>query len=195
MKTSTARRARPPHRPARDDGDDRGRATTMPILQQPRGDLEILAAAPYWSSRICSVCLARAISSLRPPGFPAPNHNGRRSPSSCRCAFACARGRPGRRRRRARPHRFRGGAHGRAANGLGLEEGPQVGGVDIAGDGLVLCLLAADFGDRQHQREHGDEQRDLLVAALGRLDVSGHESFLVSERSLHRACRSGIIAA
>src|SRR6266705_4541892 len=78
-----------------------------------------------------------------------------------------------------------GGAHGSLADGLRLEEGPQVRGLDVIGERARLRALAERLRKRKHEREDGDEQCDFLV---GGIDVSvgfGHASFSVGRSSVN----------
>jgi hypothetical protein len=73
-------------------------------------------------------------------------------------------------------------AQRRLADVLGLIERPQIRGLDVGAQALGLRALAQGLGERQEQREHRDQERDLLVRAgdvlglLGVLDlfVCGH---------------------
>ncbi len=60
---------------------------------------------------------------------------------------------------------FGGGLNHGAADALGLEEGPQVRGLDVLADRLGLRALAQRFRQRQTQGDHRDQQRDLPVLA------------------------------
>ena len=62
--------------------------------------------------------------------------------------------------------------HGQA-NGLGLEKRPQVVGGNVQGNGEGLCALAQCLGERQEQRQHRDQQRDLLVGMRRMLGMLG----------------------
>src|SRR6202035_2724307 len=63
------------------------------------------------------------------------------------------------------------GPQHRLADGLGLEEIPQVGGFDVLAQRRRLRALAQRLGKRQEQREYRNHQRDLLVGMPGVLDV------------------------
>src|SRR4029450_8205743 len=60
---------------------------------------------------------------------------------------------------------FGGGLHHGAADALGLEERPQVRGLDVLADSFGLRALAQRFRQRQEQRDDSDERRALLVGA------------------------------
>src|SRR4030088_2578099 len=62
--------------------------------------------------------------------------------------------------------------HG-AADALGLEEGPEVGGLDVLAEGLGLGALAQRLREREKQRDHRDQQSDLLVGAGSMLGMLG----------------------
>src|ERR1035437_7800681 len=64
----------------------------------------------------------------------------------------------------------RGLNHG-AADALGLKERPQVRTFDILADGFGLGALAQRLRQREKQRDHGNQQRDLLVLAGGVLGM------------------------
>ena len=68
---------------------------------------------------------------------------------------------------------LRGRLHHGAANALGLKEGPEIRGFDVLADGFGLRPLAQGLGQRQKQRDHRDQQGDLLVGAGGMLGVLG----------------------
>ena len=53
----------------------------------------------------------------------------------------------------------------RAANGLRLHEIPQIRGFDLKVQRLRLRGLAEGLGEREEQRQHRDDQRDLLVVS------------------------------
>src|SRR5262245_2773153 len=56
--------------------------------------------------------------------------------------------------------------HGGLADGLGLIEGPQVGGFDIVAQGIRLRAPLKQFGDGEEKRQYGDEDGDPLVVSL-----------------------------
>jgi hypothetical protein len=56
-----------------------------------------------------------------------------------------------------------GGTKRRLADGLGLEEIPGVGCLDVERDAFRLRTLPEHFGEREEKRDHRDQQRDLLV--------------------------------
>src|SRR5260370_13637546 len=58
------------------------------------------------------------------------------------------------------------GSQYRLADGLRLEERPQVRGFDIGRQRGGLGALAQRFRERKHQREDGDQERNALVAAV-----------------------------
>src|SRR6266852_4499674 len=58
------------------------------------------------------------------------------------------------------------GSQYRLADGLRLEERPQVRGFDIGRERGGLGALAQRFRERKHQREDGDQQGNALVAAV-----------------------------
>src|SRR5205807_3139155 len=60
----------------------------------------------------------------------------------------------------AEPGVFGGGLNHGAANALGLEERPEVRGLDVLADRFGLRALAQRFRQRQAQRDHGYQQRD-----------------------------------
>jgi hypothetical protein len=100
-------------------------------------------------SRRCSAFFARAESSLRP------------SPVSGSDRLA----------RGERPELLGRGPERGLADGLGLEERPQVGGLDVGIQRLGLGRLAQGLREREHQREHRDQERDALVVRTVRFDV------------------------
>src|SRR6516225_11147592 len=59
-----------------------------------------------------------------------------------------------------------GGTKRRLADGLGLEEIPGVGCLDVERNSFRLRAFAEHLGERQKERDHRDQQRDLLVPAL-----------------------------
>ena len=68
------------------------------------------------------------------------------------------------------------------AHGLGLEERPQIGGLDIGADRFGLRALAQHFRKGQEQREHGDHERDFLVRVRRVFGVLGMLHLLVCFR-------------
>jgi predicted tellurium resistance membrane protein TerC len=62
------------------------------------------------------------------------------------------------------------GAQERAADGLRLVERPEVGRLDVVADRCGLRALPSVSENGQHQREHRNQQRNALVAAV--IDVS-----------------------
>src|SRR3954451_14404815 len=77
------------------------------------------------------------------------------------------------------------GLHHRAADALGLEEGPEVGSLDVLADRFGLGALAERLGDRQEQRQNGDQERDLLVRAGRVFGVLGMlHAFMCAHKSL-----------
>src|SRR5205085_3605571 len=58
-----------------------------------------------------------------------------------------------------------GGAQHGLPDGLRLEEGPEVRGLDVVGERAGLRALAERLGEGEHQRKHGYEERYALVAA------------------------------
>ena len=52
------------------------------------------------------------------------------------------------------------------ADGLGLEERPEVRRLDVVADRRGLRALAERLREREAQRDHRDQQRDLLVAGV-----------------------------
>src|SRR6185437_3796908 len=71
----------------------------------------------------------------------------------------------------AEPGLFGRGLHRGAADALGLEERPQVRGLDILGDGFGLRALAQRFRKRQAQRDDRDQQRDVAILVGGFLGL------------------------
>src|SRR5258708_19843444 len=61
--------------------------------------------------------------------------------------------------------------HNSAANALGLKEGPEIRGFDVLADGFGLGALAQRLRQRKKQRDHRDQQRDLLVGGGGVLGM------------------------
>ena len=76
----------------------------------------------------------------------------------------------------------------RAADGLRLEEIPQIGGFDLKIQRRRLRALAEGLGEREKQRQHRDDQRDLLVvpAALVRGMLRMFGMFEIFVRPSHR---------
>jgi hypothetical protein len=79
-------------------------------------------------------------------------------------------------------------AQDRTADVLSLIESPQVVGCDMVSDDGGLCAFAEHFGKRQEQRQHRDQQRDLLVGMRCVLGMPG--VFRVFMRTSHRALRA-----
>jgi hypothetical protein len=59
------------------------------------------------------------------------------------------------------------------ANAFGLEECPQVRGLDILSEGFGLGALAERLRQRETQRDDRDQKRDLPVLARGFLGLVG----------------------
>src|SRR3954447_17242390 len=77
------------------------------------------------------------------------------------------------------------GLHHGAADALGLEERPEVGGLDVLADRFGLRALAERLRDRQKQRQDGDQERDLLVRAGRVFGVLGMlHAFMCAHKSL-----------
>ena len=71
-------------------------------------------------------------------------------------------------------HAFGRGAQCGLADGLGLEEIPGVGRLDVEADALGLRAFAERFREGKKQRHHRNQQRDFLVAAMrGMLGMLG----------------------
>jgi hypothetical protein len=91
-------------------------------------------------------------------------------------------------RRRIERHlaeaRLPGGEEHCPADGLGLEEIPQVRGLDVEVHCLGLRALAQRFGKRQEQRHHGNDDGDLFVRSGSVFNVLGMFDLLV--RFSHR---------
>src|ERR1700722_8883075 len=63
------------------------------------------------------------------------------------------------------------GLHRGAADALGLEERPQVRGLDILGDRFGLRAFAQRLRQRQAQRDDRDQQRDIAILVRGFLGL------------------------
>ncbi len=74
-------------------------------------------------------------------------------------------------RRRLDRHLLRRRLHQGAADGLRLEECPQVRRLDIVADRRGLCAFPERLGEREEQRQDRDHQRNFLVRVRGMLGV------------------------
>ena len=82
--------------------------------------------------------------------------------------------------------------HGGLADGLGLIERPQVGSFDVGAERLRLRALAERLGDGEKQRQHGDENGDLLVLALHHPVARDHATCIPLPEANRRLRRSRI---
>src|SRR5204862_220977 len=76
-----------------------------------------------------------------------------------------------------RCHRLGGGAHRRLADGLRLEEGPEVRSLDVARERARLRPLAEGLGESENERENRDEKGNLLVGGIDVYVGFGHFRF------------------